>query len=286
MNQNNVWLTESALMDLEKQVQRDIPRFGPNVRIGVRAGLLREMLSKLRAPVADAAPEYAYSDDGRTVTMTNAHRAPSRQASVSVADTPRVDELMAKWDDDGATRGPAFIELRDLARELERRAVADVVTANMIRLAREAYDKAEFPELNKWKRALHAALASAPVAGAASTVWKHTHRVSGEVKLSLEDLAELPFNRDKWESVPHYAAPMIERVTPHASTPVAREAIRDAALEEAAQLIESTEETLAEEKPQQFVLRLLPRKNRDSIAVSGFAWAQAIRARKTNTKEQ
>jgi hypothetical protein len=35
---------------------------------------------------------------------------------------PRVDALMAKWDDDGATRGSAFIELRDLARELEREA--------------------------------------------------------------------------------------------------------------------------------------------------------------------
>lgn len=46
-------LTEAALMDLEKQVQHDIPRFGPNVLIGVRAGLLRKMLSKLRAPVAD-----------------------------------------------------------------------------------------------------------------------------------------------------------------------------------------------------------------------------------------
>jgi hypothetical protein len=33
--------------------------------------------------------------------------------------TPRTDALMAQWDDDGATRGAAFIELRDLARELE-----------------------------------------------------------------------------------------------------------------------------------------------------------------------
>ena len=38
------------------------------------------------------------------------------------AGTPRVDALMAKWSDDGATRGSAFIELRDLARELERAA--------------------------------------------------------------------------------------------------------------------------------------------------------------------
>lgn len=37
-----------------------------------------------------------------------------------MSDTPRTDALMAKWDDDGATRGPAFRELRDLARQLER----------------------------------------------------------------------------------------------------------------------------------------------------------------------
>lgn len=38
---------------------------------------------------------------------------------MSERDTPRVDALMKKWDDDGATRGSAFVELRDLARELE-----------------------------------------------------------------------------------------------------------------------------------------------------------------------
>nr|WP_315528235.1 hypothetical protein [uncultured Achromobacter sp.] len=37
-----------------------------------------------------------------------------------LASTPRVDALMARWDDDGATRGAAFIALRDLARSLER----------------------------------------------------------------------------------------------------------------------------------------------------------------------
>lgn len=50
------------------------------------------------APVADAAPEYAYSDDGRTVTMTNAHRAPGRQASAPVADErPDEYEHFADW---------------------------------------------------------------------------------------------------------------------------------------------------------------------------------------------
>lgn len=57
----------------------------------------------------------------------------------------------------------------------ERATVGDeraafVVTANMIRLARDAYDKAEFPELNRWKKALYAALESAPVAGEAQPV--------------------------------------------------------------------------------------------------------------------
>lgn len=33
---------------------------------------------------------------------------------------PLVDDLVARWDDDGATRGPAYMELRDLARHLER----------------------------------------------------------------------------------------------------------------------------------------------------------------------
>jgi hypothetical protein len=37
------------------------------------------------APVANAAPEYAYSDDGKTVTMTNADRAPSYRGSAPVA---------------------------------------------------------------------------------------------------------------------------------------------------------------------------------------------------------
>lgn len=33
--------------------------------------------------------------------------------------TPRTNELMQRWENDGASRGPAFIELRDLAREIE-----------------------------------------------------------------------------------------------------------------------------------------------------------------------
>ena len=40
---------------------------------------------KASAPVADAAPKYAYSDDGKTVTMMNTDRAPSYRASAPVA---------------------------------------------------------------------------------------------------------------------------------------------------------------------------------------------------------
>jgi hypothetical protein len=45
--------------------------------------------------------------------------AESSTAGAAKGQMSRVDAFMAKWDDDGATRGSAFIELRDLARELE-----------------------------------------------------------------------------------------------------------------------------------------------------------------------
>lgn len=67
-----------------------------------------------------------------------------------VEDTPSVDGLMAKWDDDGATRGAAFIELRDLARELERRAamantpVVPEYTSAMGEAAEAYYDTFSF----------------------------------------------------------------------------------------------------------------------------------------------
>ena len=44
-----------------------------------------EPLLAASAPVADAAPEYFYSDDGKTVTMTNAARAPGYWTSAPVA---------------------------------------------------------------------------------------------------------------------------------------------------------------------------------------------------------
>ncbi|AJD82957.1 hypothetical protein PJWF_00063 [Achromobacter phage JWF] len=40
-----------------------------------------------------------------------------------------------------------------------------------------------------------------------SVIWKHTHRESGKVHLAMEDLEDMPFNREKWESIPHYATP-------------------------------------------------------------------------------
>lgn len=48
------------------------------------------------APVADAAPKYAYSDDGKTVTMTNAGRAPSYRASAPVACMKPLEPEFAK----------------------------------------------------------------------------------------------------------------------------------------------------------------------------------------------
>lgn len=62
-----------------------------------------------------------------------------------------------------------------------------------------------------------AALASAPVADerTPSVIWKHTHRATGQVTLSTEDMPDLPFNRKTWESTPHYAT--------QASAPVADE---------------------------------------------------------------
>ncbi|WP_443700186.1 hypothetical protein [Pseudomonas sp.] len=58
----------------------------------------------------------------------------------------RVDTLMAKWSDDGASRGPAFIELRDLARELESAAAPQVVAdeladEKMDTLREQTYDR-------------------------------------------------------------------------------------------------------------------------------------------------
>lgn len=38
--------------------------------------------------------------------------------------TPRTHALLAQWDDDGASRGAAYLELRDLALELERELAA------------------------------------------------------------------------------------------------------------------------------------------------------------------
>lgn len=44
--------------------------------------------------------------------------------------TPLVDDLVARWDDDNETRGSAYMELRDLARDLERVARGAVAQGN------------------------------------------------------------------------------------------------------------------------------------------------------------
>ena len=92
--------------------------------------------------------------------------------------------------------------------------------------ANKEYGIAEGYELNESQRDVlenkkgwmaRAALASDQVAENASVVWKHTHRISGVIELSMEDLEGNAFNREKWESVPHYSVPQ-------ASAPVAGEA--------------------------------------------------------------
>jgi hypothetical protein len=90
------------------------------------------------------------SPHGTLIRLADAKCRLAHLARQAQAGTPRVDALMAKWDDDGATRGSAFIELRDLARELERRAapVAPASAQNdlpdrekLLRVALDAADK-------------------------------------------------------------------------------------------------------------------------------------------------
>lgn len=58
-----------------------------------------------------------------------------------LTDTPRTDALTAQWDDDGATRGPAYMEMRDLARLLEiEQAVLERAGADAVPVARVAGD--------------------------------------------------------------------------------------------------------------------------------------------------
>jgi hypothetical protein len=109
-DQNNAahpGLTESALMSLESEVQRDIARFGPNVHIGVRAGLLREMLSKLRAEGVQAGDEWeAFEASYRERYRVPAHVAlvyqdvPSAwewwQRRAALASAPVADERAAQ----------------------------------------------------------------------------------------------------------------------------------------------------------------------------------------------
>ncbi|KXJ63036.1 hypothetical protein AXY46_03185 [Achromobacter xylosoxidans] len=99
------------------------------------------------APVADAAPEYAYSDDGRTVTMTNADRAPSYRASAPVA----YERAARDWPEDFSHENGNYQCLCHRCKQVfnghKRRVTCKVC---------------------------HAALASAPVAGEAQSVaWEN-----------------------------------------------------------------------------------------------------------------
>ena len=82
------------------------------------------------------------------------------------AGTPRVDALMTKWDDDGATRGSAFIELRDLARELERSAAPVAPAGAQIpAVIREAVEAA-FEDREDWRTKIASAVRALGDAGA------------------------------------------------------------------------------------------------------------------------
>ena len=90
---------------------------------GESVGLVLQELKRLRA----ACPECkgtGMADSGGVqpwgepaLIACGCDKAPTADAG---GQTPEIDALMAKWDDDGATRGAAFIELRDKARQLER----------------------------------------------------------------------------------------------------------------------------------------------------------------------
>lgn len=64
--------------------------------------------------------EYQAKTQAAREELVRAIAAAITAAPVIAQAATSVDALMAKWDDDGATRGAAFCELRDLARELER----------------------------------------------------------------------------------------------------------------------------------------------------------------------
>lgn len=70
----------------------------------------------------------AVKTKGKADSPIAATPAPEAAPTVTVPEppkTPQVDALMAEWEADGATRGAAFIRLRDLARELELLADAE-----------------------------------------------------------------------------------------------------------------------------------------------------------------
>lgn len=96
----------------------------------------RAIFKAMRAVVSPA-PEPAQCPNTESHVCLHAEPARAEQS-----DTPRVDALTKHWDDDGATRGPAYVAMRDLARELERaeqpqEAVAWIVDADEYNLAGE-----------------------------------------------------------------------------------------------------------------------------------------------------
>jgi hypothetical protein len=56
-----------------------------------------------------------------------------------MSDTPRTDALLEQWDDDGASRGSAYLELRDLALEIESELAAAKADAERLRAAARSF---------------------------------------------------------------------------------------------------------------------------------------------------
>ncbi|RIQ54220.1 hypothetical protein [Bordetella avium] len=80
------WMTEDGLRVATDATKRSaMPRVAQDAFCVALVRRDAAPAADERAPVADAAPEYAYSDDGKTVTMTNANRAPGYWESASVA---------------------------------------------------------------------------------------------------------------------------------------------------------------------------------------------------------
>lgn len=231
----------------------------------MREKMAQQFSEKLRAPVAEPETmEEIHRRERERATWT-LPKDPTLPNSAPVADSPRVDALMAQWDDDGATRGPAFIELRDLARSLEQR--NDAIAA-AISVAKESLFSqcCSNPIKNSWGKQVDLTklndlfdLASAPVAcdhqfhffgdqkerrcNRCNTLEsKASAPVAGEAQKPVAWLREKTPGGGVWHRSVSLDEPptgfiAIDRKTPLYAAPQASEAVRDAALNDAISIL-------------------------------------------------